>query len=228
MREDSVAALLTKAEAQIKKIELDYNKSLHDRDIDPQLKVEIKNLCENLRSALDYIASDVRERYCPSAPGSAHFYFPILPDKATFDHRLDNWFPGLRKAAPAVVAALEAIQPFQKGQEWLGQLNLVNNENKHGDLVGQTKSETQRTTVTGRGGGSVSWGSGVKFGSGVSVMGVPIDPRTQLPVPDPSVTVQRVNWVDFRFSGVEVSALGLLKNGLSGVHRIEATIRPLL
>ena len=227
-REDSVAALLTKAAAQIETIEQEYKKSLHDRTIAPQLKIDIKNACENLRSALDYIASDIRERHCPSAPTSVRFYFPILPDKSTFDRRVDEWFPGLRQTAPAVVSALEASQPFQKNQEWLGQFNQVNNENKHGDLVEQKRTESLRTTVTGRGGGRVSWGPGVKFGSGVSVMGVPIDPRAQLPVPDPSVMVEHVTWVDFRFAGVATSALGLLKNSLSGVRRIEATIRPLL
>ena len=72
------------------------------------------------------------------------------------------------------------------------------------------------------------WTSGVTFGPGVSVMGVPIDPRTQLPVPHPSIKVERVIWVDFQFAGIGVSALGLLKNALSGIQNIEATVRPLL
>ena len=44
-REDSVAALLTKAAAQIETIEQEYKKSLHDRTIAPQLKIDIKNAC---------------------------------------------------------------------------------------------------------------------------------------------------------------------------------------
>jgi len=204
-----------------------YDRSLHAKTIDTQLRVDIKNACENLRSVLDYIAKDIRERYCPSASPGVRFYFPILPDKPTFDRKLDEWFPGLRQAAPAVVAALESRQPFQAKQEWLGHFNQVNNENKHGDLVEQTRVENLETRVTGRG-GQVSWGPGVTFGQGVSIMGVPIDPRTQLPVPDPSVKVERITWVDFHFAGIEVSALGLLRKSLAGIQSIEATIRPLL
>ncbi len=227
-RRDSIAALFTKAAAQIGQIEAEYNKSLHARSIDAQLRIDIKNVCENMRSALDYIATDIRERYCPSAPTGARFYFPILPDKATFDRRIDEWFPGLRQAVPAVVAALESMQPFQRGQEWLGQFNQVNNENKHEDLVEQTRVESIQTSVSAPGGGKVSWGPGVTFGPGVSVMGVPIDPRTQLPVPHPSIKVERITWVDFQFAGIGTSALGLLKRTLAGVQNIEAAVRPLL
>lgn len=226
-REVSIQALLTKAGAQIGRIEVEYNKSLQTKAIDPALSVDIKNACENLRSALDYLAADIRERHCPNVPSSGRFYFPILQDKKTFDSRLDQWFPGLRQSAPAIVSVLEAIQPFQAGQEWLGHFNRLNNENKHGDLVEQTRVETQETRVTGQG-GQVSWTSGVTFGQGVSIMGVPIDPRTQLPIPHPSIKVERITWVDFQFAGIGVSALALLKKALTGIGGIESAIRPML
>lgn len=227
-RQASIRALLAKVDTQVGKIEAEYKNSLHSQAISPELRVDIKNACENLRSVLDYLAADIRERYCQTASSSDRFYFPILPDKKTFDARIDQWFPGLRRSAPAVVAALEAAQPFQSGQEWLGQFNRVNNENKHGDLVEQTRVESQRTTVTGQGGSQVSWGPGVTFGSGVSVMGVPVDPRTQLPIPHPSIKVERIAWVDFQFAGIGVSALGLLRQARAGIGKIEATVRPLL
>jgi len=227
-RETNIRALLAKVDAQATKIEAEYNRSLHAKSVDPELRIDIKNAFENLRSVLDYVAADIRERHCPAASASARFYFPVLPDEPTFDAQVDQWFPGLRRAAPAVVAALKAVQPFHSGYEWLGQFNRVNNENKHGDLVEQTRVESQRTTVTGQGGGQVSWGPGVTFGGGVSIMGVPVDPTTQLPAPHPSIKVERVTWVDFQFSGVGVSALGLLKQARSGIGQIEATLRPLL
>ena len=129
---------------------LKYKESLYSQAIDPELRVDLKNACENLRSVLNYLAADIRDRYCPTASSSDRFYFPILPDKKTFNARIDQWFPGLRRSAPAVVTALEEVQPFQSGQEWLGQFNQVNNMNKHGDLVEQTRVESQRTKVTGQ------------------------------------------------------------------------------
>lgn len=224
----SIQALLDKAEVQLGRIETEYNKSLHNREIDDALRIDIKNICENMRSVLDYLAHDIRERYCPSESLKDRFYFPILPDKNSFDSKLEQWFPGLRQAAPAIVAALEAIQPYNSGCEWLSQFNRLNNENKHGDLVEQTRIERRETRVTGKRGGQVSWTKGVIFGKGVSVMGVPIDPKTQLPVPHPSIKVEKITWVDFQFNGIGVSALGLLKKTLSGTKDIVATLQPLL
>ena len=224
-RKANIDALLKHADGVLTKIEAEYQKSLHAKSIDAALRIDIKNLCENLRSALDYLAHEVRETFCGQARPDAKFYFPILPDKPAFDVRVDQWYPGLRDTAPAVLAELEAVQPYQKGFEWLGHLNRVNNENKHGDLVEQVRSENVETRVTGQGGGQVSWTSGVTFRSGVSVMGVPIDPRTQLPVPSPSIKVERITWVDFQFAGIGVSALALLKASVPGVRTIDAKLR---
>lgn len=227
-RQDSIRALFAKVDAQAGKIETEYKNALHAQSIDTGLRIDIKNAFENLRSVLDYLSADIRQRYCSTASTSTRFYFPILPDKVTFDKRVDEWFPGLRTASAAVVAALEGAQPYQLGQEWLGLLNRVNNENKHGDLVQQTRVESPRTTVTGPGGGQVGWGQGVTFGHGVSIMGVPVDPRTQVPVPHPSLKVERVIWVDFQFAGMGVSAIGLLKQARAGIGKIDSVIRPLL
>ena len=227
-RTDSIAALLAKVEGQLCQIEAEYTKSLHAQAVDPQLRIDIKNACENMRSALDYIAHNIRERHCPTGPSKTRFYFPILPDQKTFETKLNEWFPGLWKVAPKVAAVLEAVQPYQPGYAWLGHFNQVNNDNKHGDLVEQVRKARPETKVTGAGGGQVSWGPGVKFGSGVSIMGVPVDPRTQLPIPHSSIKVERITWVDFQFAGTSVSALGLLKKALAGVREIEDKIRPLI
>lgn len=227
-RQVSIEALLNRADTQLRGIAGEYEKSLHAKAIDPSLRIDIKNMCENLRSGLDYIAADIRETHCPRAAAGKRFYFPILPDQQTFDKKVDEWFPDLRTSAPGVVTLLSAVQPFQPGNRWLGDFNQVNNENKHGDLIEQTRVEIQQTKVTGQAGGQVSWTSGVRFGQGVSIMGVPIDPNTQLPVPHPSVKVERTTWVDFHFKGINVSALGLLRAALAGVRRIEGSIRPLL
>jgi hypothetical protein len=132
MRTQSVNALLQRAETQLTSVRATYEKSLHEKHVDDALKVDIKNLCENLRSALDYIAHDVREKHCTSASANDRFYFPILPDSASFSSRTAQWFPGLITTAPKVYGFLESVQPYQKGYAWLGLFNRLNNENKHG------------------------------------------------------------------------------------------------
>ena len=98
-RQASTRALLTKVDAQVGKVEAEYNKSLHSQTIDPELRIDLKNACENLRSVLYYLAADIRERHSPTSSASDRFYFPILPDKKTFDSRIDQWFPGIRQSA---------------------------------------------------------------------------------------------------------------------------------
>lgn len=63
-------------------------------------------------------------------------------------------------------------------------------------------------------------GAGVTFGSGVSVMGVPIDPNTQLPISNNIVKTEIVTWVDFQFEDINVSALWLTKESLIQITKI--------
>ena len=219
-RKTNIQALLARVAGDAEKIEREYKDSLHAKSIRPDLRIDIKNLFENLRSILDYLAHDVRERYCGGANPKERFYFPVIHDKVTFDMQVDRWFPSLRGTCPDLIAFLESVQPYQRDMEWLGYFNRVNNENKHGALIEQTRFEWVETKVTSVDDGQVSWTSGVTFSEGISIMGVPIDPKTQLPVPHPTQKVERINWVDFRFSDIDVSALWLIKSSVSGVKSI--------
>lgn len=95
---------------------------------------------------------------------------------------------------------------------WIGLFNKLNNENKHGDLVEQIRTESKQVKVDFQG-GSVSWNpSAVKFGSGVSIGGVPVNPNTQMPIPHPSQKVEIITWIDFKFQGIKEGQRG---SGLS-------------
>lgn len=221
-RKADVDALIKRSERDVVTVRAAYDKALHEHVISAELRIDIKNLCGNLRSALDYLAKDIREKHCPSANPSARFYFPILPDAAQFQNQMNNWYPGLQTGCPDLWNYLESVQPYHPTSAWLGKFNRVNNENKHDSLVEQTRTETQRVNVS-FGGGSVSWNPGaVKFGGGVFIGGVPVDPSTQMPVPHPSQRVEKIVWVDFKFDGINESAIGLLQSSLAGVKAIAA------
>lgn len=227
-RQADITALLAKAEQQFHSIMKEYNSSLHEQAIAAPLRVDIKNYCENLRSVLDYLAHGIREKYCPNANPKDRFYFPILPDATQFTSQTAKWFPGLQTMAAVAWAELEKCQPYQPGYAWLGTFNKVNNENKHGALVAQTRQEVEsRVQADISGGGSVSWNpSGVRFGSGVWIGGVPVNPSTQMPVPDRRLKVTKTVWVDFHFDGIGVSAISLMQEALEGVKAINAALTP--
>lgn len=222
-RLEDIQSLLRSSEGKIQDIQKQYEASLHAQEIPAVLQVEIKNLCENLRSVLDYLASDIHDTYCRDK--KPRFYFPILSSREVFETKVEQWFPALRATAPSLWEYLESLQPYHDLFKWLGILAEATNQNKHDKLVPQTRFETEQVQVRMAAGGSVTWNPrGVRFGAGVSIGGVPVDPKTQLPVPHPSQKVERVLWVDFLFEGLNISALGLVKTSLKGITDIVGEI----
>jgi hypothetical protein len=216
-RTTSIDALLRRSRDGLAPLKVAYDKSLHEKTIGADLRIDIKNMFENLRSCLDYLAHEIFEVHCSAEQTSSRLYFPIRSSQAEFQQAIARDYPGINSKCPALVAYLETLQPFNA--PWLGAFNRLNNLNKHQDLTEQVRTETKSVTVSS-GGGSVSWGPGVTFGSGVSVMGVPIDPRTQLPVPNNRVQTTITTWVDFKFTEINESAYPFIENSVRTVEGI--------
>jgi hypothetical protein len=214
-----INALLEKGASSLKTMEELYMRSLHDQNIPALLLMAVKDFLGDLRSSLDYLNAKI--------PKSGN-YFPICDHPNDFAARYKG-------VADSTRAALERWQPYN-GHTWFKQFNLLNNKNKHVSLTPQRRIEQRRVTVSHPSGGSVSWGPGVTFGAGVSIMGVPIDPRTQMPVPNQAVNTDITIWVDFVFDNsgelsilpTNLSVLGFLKESFqkvtAAVQDIEATL----
>jgi hypothetical protein len=185
-----INAVLNKAEKSLIDIENQYKKCLAEKNIPDDLLVDVKNCIDNLRSALDYLWVKI-----PNANKSGHF--PICNSENDFNNKT-------QKLNQTISNVLHKYQSFN-GDEWLSNFGYIRNKNNHITLIPQKRQETRRVTVSNPQ-GSVSWGSGVTFGGGVSVMGVPIDPTTQMPIPN-NITETRVEiWVDFLFDGISISS----------------------
>jgi hypothetical protein len=220
-RTASIEALLRKARESLAPLKTAYEKSLHEKTVREDLKVDIKNIFENLRSCLDYLAHEMFEKHCAGATMPKRLYFPISSSPADFQATMAKEYPGLSSLCAPLLSYLETLQPYNA--PWLGSFNRLNNQNKHQNLVEQVRKETRSVTVSS-GGGSVSWGPGVTFGSGVSVMGVPIDPRTQLPIPNNRVQTTVTTWVDFRFAEIDESAFPFIERSVKAVEAIYSEI----
>jgi hypothetical protein len=215
-RATSIEALIKRSRETFADLRTAYERSLHEKTIREDLRVDIKNIFENLRSCLDYMANELFEKYCAGAKRPDRLYFPIRTSSPDFAQVMARDFPGVLSTSKPAYDYLESIQPYHA--PWLGQFNKLNNENKHQNLSEQTRTESRHVSVTSPSGGGVSWGPGVRFGSGVSVMGVPIDPRTQLPVPNNQVQTKITTWVDFRFVDVDQSVLPFLETCINNVE----------
>lgn len=150
---------------------------------------------------------------------SAKIYFPIVSKKEDLKSVLSRAkMSELETDHQDFYQYLDSIQPYNQNYLWLRYLADYSSE-KHIRLTPQIKTETKRVIVS-RGGGSVSWGHGVTFGGGVSVMGVPIDPTTQLPIPNNIVETKIENWVSFLFEGSNINVLWLCKKSVEDGEKI--------
>lgn len=204
-----IEAVLIKAKEQLNKIESAYVDALHSKSIPNELLVDIKDYLGNVRSALDYLACKIQ---------SKNAYFPVANNAPDFANKVKD-FP------TNTISILEGVQSY-KSDAWLSNFSLLSNKNKHVTLIPQTRKEVKETRITGPS-GKVSWGSGVTFGNGVSVMGVPIDPQTQLPVQNNIVTTEIITWVHFFFDNTNfkslhgnISALPFLKESFEKITKI--------
>lgn len=217
-RQNSIEALIKKSKKDQDALKKNYQASLKYKSISDELRIDIKNIFENLRSCLDYIAHDIFDT-CDTKREHEKLYFPIRQSKKEFTHAIIKDFPNLQASNPDIYNILESIQPYHN--DWLGKFNRLNNNNKHQDLEEQIRTESRQVTVSSpKKGGSVTWGPGVTFGRGVSVIGVPIDPNTQMPIPNNQVKTEVVIWVDFRFRDNGESVLRFIDKSINSVEEI--------
>jgi hypothetical protein len=227
-RKDDTETILAEARSQYENLRKAYDKALRDESLD--LRVSVKNLMENLRSALDYMAHDVYESCCQAArlasgrPDPRNIYFPYGRSEADFRSGVGSSLPGLDTLAPDVYSLIASIQPYQDGDNWLYNLCSILNEKKHDRLTPQVRKETETYTVSSKSGSvtiRVNDPSGhVRSVPGaVKIFGVPAQFTDQgiLTAPSDKLTHKRSKWVAFLFEGTNVNVLGLLDKAVPGI-----------
>ena len=230
-RADDVRALLTAAADQLQTIEAGYDKALRDESLD--LRVPVKHLMEDLRSALDYMAHDIYDSCCRAQraasgkPDPRTIYFPYGQRENDFRSGLGSSLPGLQSAAPRIYDLIRAIQPFCSGDTWLYDLCSILNQKKHDRLTAQTRTERETHTVEGPT-GSVTIpvnNPSVRITSkpgAVRLFDVPAQFRSDriLTAPSDKLKHQRTKWVAFLFEGSSVNVLRLLRKAVPGICKL--------
>jgi hypothetical protein len=211
-----------------------------------ELRVELKNLLENYRSALEYTAHYIAD-VCTPKPPQNRVQFPVAKPgdtAATFAPKLDRWFPGLSTSAPRVRDYLLSIQDFS-GEPWLRQLADLTNFNKHRSLSAQEPGDFHSVVVRFGDAGvrlgelglrslSLETGGVLRFvnsaGQRVDLVGpVVLDANTtSLPGADPRIEVLSEKRRLYRIPGCNESIAGTLwsvdKNVFRAVDRICALL----
>ena len=231
---DEARQLVEHSRDRFSEIQSAYEASLSDQEIKPKLLIDIKNLMENLRSAMDFAAQGLFEKYGSSTSKSPKIYFPYAlssQSEAEFrrSKRIDACIPGLSLNRPDIVEKLISFQHFSdKLNQWLPVFMQLNNENKHQKLTPQIRKEAKELRISS-GGASISMGSGASMsigqGASIRIGGMVIPGGQTFNAERPPVTIgpgekEVVTWVSFHFSTADTPVLPLLNQALDGVYRM--------
>jgi len=222
--DQDIQSQLDRAKELLQELERACNNDLQAKNVSGKTKNLSQEVLLKIRHLLDQaIYKFFEKHYLPNLSDpdkkSARVYFPIVSKKEDLKSILGRAkMSDLGMKYCNFYQFLDSIQPYNQDYLWLRHLADYSSE-KHIRLTPQTKTETRRVTVS-RDGGSVSWTPGATFGKGVSIMGVPIDPSTQLPVPNDLVKTKIENWISFLFEGSNVNVLWLCKKSVEDGEKI--------
>lgn len=221
--------MLDRAGELLVTLEEEYNSCLKAQNVTERAKNITHEILEKLRNALDHTMRKAWERYISQGLSSqdirrARIYFPICDDLSSFRSTLGRGIMAdLDITNPHLYSFLLDLQPFSSSENnWLRILREVAAKGKHIKLMAQKREEFRRINVIAlRGEGSVSWDpSSVRFGSGVRILGAPIDPRTQRVVPTPGVSERIETWVSFTLEGYGVNAIGFCREAYDNTSKV--------
>ncbi len=227
-RRNDVEAILKAVKDQHEDLKSKYDEALKNKSLD--LRVQVKNMMENLRSALDYMAHDIYESFCKSIrlaagkPDPCNIYFPYAKSEQDFNSRINSTLPGLQSQSSVVFNLLHSIQPFKCNNTWLYDLCSVLNKNKHERLVPQERKETETYSVKGdHGSVSINRRQGCSVTSkpgAVKIFGVPAQFMGDTISTDPhgGLTHEITRWISFTFEGTNINVLGLLNKSVEGIN----------
>jgi hypothetical protein len=222
--DQDIQSQLDRAKELLQELEKACDSDLQAKNVSGKTKNLSQEVLLKVRHLLDQAVHKFFEKHyfdnlSDSDKKSAKVYFPIVSKNDDLKSVLGRAKMGdIETSYRDFYKFIDSIQPYNQDYLWLKHLADYASE-KHVRLTPQTKTETKRVTVS-RGGGSVSWGPGVTFGSGVRVMGVPIDPVTQMPIPNNTTETKVENWVSFLFEGSDVNVLWLCKKSVEDGEKI--------
>ncbi len=228
MRDDDVKNLLIHVEKSLANIKNIYDQSLHDKDIPAFLRIDIKNVMENLKSALDYMAQDVAVMISNQKANNAalrkKIYFPYGKNKQDYDFSIKKNLPDIEITRPDIYSLIEDIQPHICGNAWLYDFCQILNENKHNSLSPQTRT-SQKAYKVGLPGKfpviSAPAGEIIAPPGEISIDGIPVefDLKTGIPHQTSGLEVVVTTWVSFVFQDTNIEVYPLLQTSFNKIRQ---------
>lgn len=224
-------ALVDHASDELTKIRTAYEQALLAQSVSPALLIAIKNLCENLRSALDFVSVSVHEKHCSNGVAKSNIGFPyakVTTSEKEFREFLTKRFVGLSASRIDLFEGLIDVQHFgSKGFTWLPTFIELNNESKHQRLIPQVRREQRELHISNGSTGIVlEQGAAIVLGSGASVnVGGALIHGGQTVSTDNIPSMQGgkaeiIAWISFHFESNNQPVIPLLLKATAGVREI--------
>lgn len=194
-------SMVDRAEKLTMELRAIYNRDLAAKSVSPEALNLTHEIIEKCGNALDQSMFLFAERYIypllskvPAKGG----YFPAGKYEHSYKTTLGQWgAPNLQAIAPNLDVALRKLQPFSDDANRVYANIKSFAVHKHRGLRPQVRKEQNRTNVSGPS-GNVSWDpSSVVFSSGVTMLGVPMNPQTQMPAHSQGIDITLETWVSF-------------------------------
>ena len=155
---EDIDLLLRDADEQLEVAAALHDPALEDNAARGRFRTRVKNVLENQRSALDYLAVAITERY---GHRRGLTYYPLAQSQGQLKAEIDSKMPGVRVNRPDIAEAIARHQPYD--QEWLQNLSRLTREQKHNRLSVQLVREVYQCRVTEvKTGAFVQW-HGLRF-----------------------------------------------------------------
>ena len=226
MANNSLKAQLERTNELIIELETEYDKCLDKKDVSDRAGVVTHEVIEKLSNILDQSARMIWRKHLAISltdqdKRRAMIYFPKSKDRHSFDSTIGRWMiKDLEKNNPKIFNFFLSKQPFlSSNNNWLEILGQLASQ-KHIDLVPQKKEEITHIKISSKAGTVHLISEQVKFGSGVSILGAPVDPNTQRIIPTPGVEEKIEKWVSFVLEGYGLNALEFCKDTYNKVKNI--------
>ncbi len=189
---------------------------------------------ENVRSALDFTAHGLFDRYGDQNKVGKNIYFPCAWEGLDLNvfrskHRIEKCIPGLCNSRPDIVSKIESYQHFSNpNNSWLPKFMDLNNANKHQHLTPQTRREVKELRISsGNVGMRLSGGASIKISGNAQIkMGNAIIGGNQTISPESPAKIygpakqEVITWVSFHFSDNNEPVIPLLTSALCGIEKI--------
>jgi len=139
-------SLIESTKEVLVEIEPLYLADLKRSEISDRLLIKIKSLLDSLRSALEYCAQGLEEKYGPEKD-KTKISFPyaklsVTKEQFTKNRYIENRIPGLTNSRPDIENYLLSMQHFSDPRcRWFPQFMELTNKNKHIELTPHDKFE---------------------------------------------------------------------------------------